>query len=336
MRAEVAEALGPQTPVLPVPGREDSMLIRYPGPPTDLLSLRTVVAVFAALSFDVPRPRSLSSGEYFPQIVDAVRASAQLDGARAFRFEAAGRDSTVFQHLAAQLAAATRLVHTEAAGSTDAADGAVVLRFRRTPTLAEGWDVLVRLGSRPSSARAWRVADYPGAVNATIAAAIVRLVEVHASDRVVNLMCGSGTLLIERLLAGPAARAVGVDLSGEAIAAAAANLGAAGLMPRAELITADMRSEQWRSDARFDLVLADPPWGTLVGTHASNEDVHRDLLRVAHEITIPGARMAVLTHEVRLMERLLRESDRWTERSVVRVFQKGHHPRVYLLNRVDR
>jgi tRNA (guanine6-N2)-methyltransferase len=356
VRAEVADVLGPQTPVLPVPDREDSMLVRYPGAPTDLLALRTVVAVFTVLTFDVPRPKSLSSGEYFPQIVDAVRASARLDNARTFRFEAAGRDSSVFVRLAAQLAEATRLAYddTSTSGRSGAqvsharhishdspgneraehADGAVVLRFRRTPTRDEGWDVLVRLGSRPSSARAWRVADFPGAVNATIAAAIVRLAGVHAEDRVVNLMCGSATLLVERLLAGPAACAIGVDVSSEAIAAATANLAAAGLTDRAELVEADMRSDAWRTGP-FDLVLADPPWGTLVGTHATNPDLHRDLLRIAHDVTKPTARLVVLTHEVRMMERVLRESDQWTVREVMKVFQKGHHPRIYLLDKVD-
>ena len=62
---------------------------------------------------------------------------------------------------------------------TTTREGEILVRFRRggvparpgTPagTSSSG------SASRPLSARAWRVADYPGAVNATIAAAIVRL-----------------------------------------------------------------------------------------------------------------------------------------------------------------
>ncbi len=338
VQSEVADALGPRTPVLLLPGREDSMLVRHGGRPDALRALRTVVAVSQVLSFPVPRPRSLSSGEYFPAIVDAVQRSARLDGARAFRFEAAGSDSTVFQRLGTQLAHATGL-RQEHDHSEDA--GAVVLRFRRTPQLdaagprPDGWDVLVRLGSRPSSARDWRVADYPGAVNATIAAAIVRLAGVRAEDRVVNLMCGSGTLLVERLLAGPAASAIGVDVSPEAIAAATANVAAAGLAADVELVRADIADETWWPPVPADLVLADPPWGTLTGSHATNEAAHQEVLRVAHAITRPGAQLAVLTHEVTIMDRVLRGTSLWRERAEVRVFQKGHHPRVYLLRRAD-
>jgi hypothetical protein len=42
----------------------------------------------------------------------------------------------------------------------------------------------------------------------------------------------------------------------------------------------------------------------------------------------------VLTHEIRVMERCLRQAaDRWAQRDAVRVFQKGHHPRIYLLSK---
>lgn len=335
VRDEVAEVLGERVTVRPVPGREDSLLLRHQGPPADLLALRTVVAVSLVMSFPVPRPKSLTSGEYFPRIVDAVRGSARLDDTHAFRFEAAGKDSTVFRLLAGQLAQATHLRYDDSVEG-DGPSGTVVLRFRRTPLRDEGWDVLVRLGGRPSSARSWRVADYPGAVNATVAAAVVRLAGVRAKDRVANLMCGSGTLLVERLLAGRAAAAVGVDVSDDAIAAAVANVAAAGLQDRVELVTADVRDSRWRGGAPYDLLLADPPWGTLMGSHATNEDLYRDMLQAAYEVSRPGARFAVLTHEVKLMDRVLRETSWWQVRDVVRVFQKGHHPRVYLLDRAER
>src|SRR5207245_442476 len=80
----------------------------------------------------------------------------------------------------------------------------------------------------------------PGALNATIAAAMVRLVEPRRGDRFLNLMSGSGTLLVERLLLGGGAVAAGVDHDPEALAAATANASAAGLA--APLCRADVRA----------------------------------------------------------------------------------------------
>jgi SAM-dependent methyltransferase len=364
LRDEVDEVLHPARHARPVPGRDDALAVRHTGRVADALRLRTAVAAFVSLHLDVPRPRSLTSGDHLARIVDAVGLSLRAAASRSFRFEAAGADSAVFARLASLVSQATGLTH-------DPDDGELVIRVRRghrRPGAGDadpGWDVLVRIGPRPLSARAWRVVDYPGAANATIAAAMVRLAGVRGGDRVANLMCGSGTLLVERLLAGPAAAAVAVDVDADAVAAARANLTAAGLGPTnlgpvgpgptnlraagpgaarpagegfavARLVTGDaLDPAAWTDGLRYDLLLADPPWGGLHGAHATNEALHAGLLRAAHAASRDGARLVVLTHEVRIMQRCLREArDLWALRAELRVFAKGHHPRIFVLDRV--
>lgn len=335
LRGEVAEVLRPRGTVRQVPGRKDAVELELDGPLADVRRLRTAVAAFVVLRFDVPRPRSLTSGDHLRRIVDAVYSSLRVAGSSSFRFEAAGSDSSVFQRLADEIARATGLRYAPE-------DGELVLRVRRGTAPRDagadpGWDVLVRVGPRPLSARTWRAADFPGAANATIAAAMTRLAGVRAEDRVLNLMCGSGTLLIERLLAGPAAAAVGVDLAPEALDAARRNVEAAGLTRAVRLVQGDATTPADLADlgGPFDLVLADPPWGTLHGSHDTNAALHADLLRAAHAVTAPGARLAVLTHEItRMTAAVAASSDLWRQRDEVRVFAKGHHPRIWVLDRV--
>ncbi|MET0788818.1 MAG: methyltransferase [Cellulomonas sp.] len=330
---EAAEVLLLDGEPTSVPGRDDALEVGAWGPPADALALRTPVAAFLVLRFDVPRPKSLTSGDHLSRIVDAMYTSLRAGSSSTFRFEAAGSDSAVFERLAGLLAEATGLKY-------DDREGELVLRVRRGvrpgPSGDPGWDVLVRLGSRPLSARRWRVTDYPGAVNATIAAAMVRLGGVDPADRVLNLMCGSGTLLVERLAAGPAADAVGVDLSSDALTASSENLTAAGFGRDARLLRGDCTGPALVEAAGtgYDLLLADPPWGTLHGTHATNAEVHAGMLQAAHDAAAPGARFVVLTHEIKVMERCLRDADAlWRVRSETRVFAKGHHPRIYVLDR---
>jgi len=313
-------------PATPVPGRDDAVEVALVGPLSDVVELRTPVAAFVVLRFDVPRPKSLTSGDHLQRIIDAVGWSLKVARSSSFRFEAAGSDTPVFTRLAGLLSEATGLTYDEHAGD-------LVIRVRRGVTAGPsgdpGWDVLVRIGPRPLSARTWRVADYPGAVNATIAAAMVRLGGVEPTDRVLNLLCGSGTLLVERLLAGPAADAVGVDTSAKAVTAATANLTAAGVT--AQVLLGDALVAV---DGAFDLLLADPPWGDLHGSHDRNAELHAGLLAAAYEAAAPGARFVVLTHEIKIMERALRAADaQWRVRDEVRVFAKGHHPRIYVLDR---
>ena len=89
-------------------------------------------------------------------------------------------------------------------------------------------------------------------------------------------------------------------------------------------------------DETFGLVLADPPWGALHGTHETGPAVHAGLLRAAHGVTAPGGRLVVLTHQVRVMERAVADAATlWTPAGPpLRVFAKGHHPRIWVLNRV--
>ncbi|GEL96425.1 methyltransferase domain-containing protein [Cellulomonas composti] len=349
LRDEVARVLSPARPATPVPGRDDALVVTLTGPVgtvlADVRRLRTAVAAFVWLHFDVPRPRSLVSGDHLARIVDAVYASLRAAGSSSFRFEAAGADSAVFARLADELRRATGLAY-------DPEHGELVVKVRRGTArgveqranqgaareVDPGWDVLVRIGPRPLSARTWRVADFPGAANATIAAAMVALAGPRDDERVLNLMCGSGTLLVERLLAAGAAQAVGVDVAPDALDAAARNVEAAGLSRRVTLLTADaLAPDSWlpaAGGAGFDLVLADPPWGALHGSHDDAERVHTGLLRAAHDVTAPGARLVVLTHEVKVMERCVRAADAlWrAPQPPVRVYAKGHHPRIWLLH----
>jgi tRNA (guanine6-N2)-methyltransferase len=326
--AEVGERLGPGVRLRPVPGRSDSFLLDLRGPWDRLLELRTVVAAFAVLTFAVPRPRSLTSGEYLPEIVGAIRAVRELGPAprpASFRFDAAGVRSAGFRRLAEELARATGLPH-------DQDDGDLVLRFRRAVERPGGWDVLVRLSTRPLSDRPWRVRNLPGAANATVAAAMACLTRPRPGDRVANLMAGSGTLLVERLLAGPARVAVGVDVDRAVLEDCRQNLAAAGLEGRALLLAGDVADDAWLAHGPYDVLLADPPWGTLMGDHAANQELYATLLERARRAAAPGARLAVLTHEIRLMERCLdRARGLWEPEGVTRVYQKGHHPRIYLL-----
>ncbi|MEY9862659.1 tRNA (guanine6-N2)-methyltransferase [Catenulispora sp. GAS73] len=324
VREEIADRLPDARHVSAVSGRDDSLKFSLRGSLAPLLGLRTVVAPFVVLRFPVPRPKSLSSPEYFPVITEAVQEVVRLNRTRppvSFRIDAAGRDSPVMRAFADRVAHATGLRHDEE-------DGECVLRVRRAPD-SDAWDVLVRLSTLPLSARPWRVEGYDAAVNATVAAAMIRLSRPRPGDRVANLMCGSGTILIERMLAGPAATAVGVDVFEPAVRAAEANAVAAGVAGRIELLVGDIMGSGWQEHGPFDCLYADPPWGDKSGRHSDNEQLHAALLDRAAAAARPGARLVVLTHEINIMERCLRRAaDLWALESQTRVFQKGHHPRI--------
>lgn len=303
----------------------------YRGKQTRLFSLTTVQAVSLALRFDVPRPKALLGDAHFRRLQVAVGSVSRKERFDGFRFAAAGAESSVFQRLAAALSAATGLPYRPE-------DGELLLRVRPDRQRG-GWEVLVRLTPRPLSTRPWRVCNRPGGLNATVAAAMNDLVCSGRTDRYLNLMCGSGTLLAERALSGPAERLVGVDIDAEAIGCARANLRAAGVLERCETMVADVAQLASPDDATFpaasfDVLVADAPWGDAVGRHVDNVALYPALLAAGARLAAPGAGFALLSHEVRLTRRLVAESGWWRVERTLQVAHGGHHPLLTVLRRV--
>lgn len=318
--------------------RADAVPFAWRGGRAPLHRLRTVTAVDRIVGFDVPRPKALLGDAHFRRAVaevEAVRAAAPAP-MRSFRLEAAGRDSSVLKRLRAALVERLRLPDEPEAGE-------LRLRLRPGPGGAArgGWELLIRLTPRPLSARAWRACNRPGGLNACVAAAAWALAGHAPGERVLNAMCGSGTLLLERAALGPAARLLGIDADADAIACAEANRAAAvatpGLEPAATIEL--RRGDATRTglpDAAFDAIVADPPWGDAVADRAAVEALHPALLAEAARLLVPGGRLLVVTHALRAFDAALREAgEAWVEEREVRVLHGGHRPALRLLRRSD-
>src|SRR6266536_1144258 len=284
--AEVRRVLGRNASLL-AGGQAGAVRFRLVGPLAAALELRTAVAAYLLVRVSGRRPSALLGDTSLFDQVEAVRRLHPPGAFRSFRLSAPGRDSAALRRLRAELTERTGLPE-------DPDDGELYLRIRRARQPADGWEALVRLSPRPLSARAWRAFNLPGALNATIAAAMVELSRPRASDRVLNLMCGSGTILVERLAHGPAALAAGCDLD------------AAGLADAAALARMDATALALR-DVACKVLLADLPYGHRMGTHEANAALYP----------------AVLAEAARW----------WSVERTVQVDQKGHHPVIYLLRR---
>ncbi len=288
--------------------------------------LRLAESAFLVLGFDVPRPRALLGDAHFRRLQTNVMniISNFRPRASSFYVAAAGAESSVMLRLRAELG--------RALGLADGIDeGDVQLRLLRARE-SEGWDVLIRLTPRPLAARSWRVCSFPGALNATVARAIALLTRPREDDVFVNLLSGSGSILIERRLAAPAGQTIGIELAAERVVCAERNLAAAGLGNSVTLMQADATNLPM-NDRTASALAADLPFGQKVGRHDDNLSLYPAVLTEAARVARPGARFALITHEVRLIERLLREQRWWDTEQDFRVTLRGLHPRLYVLKR---
>lgn len=324
----------------------------YQGNLKHLLQLQTVLTVFLLQHYAIPRPRALLGEEHLRtllQQINTVRALMPNDPYRVLYLGAAGSDSSVMNRLKEELANHCGLMVGQD-------EGDLLIRLRRPAQNAEGWEVLVRLTPRPLATRRWRVCNMQGALNGTVAHAMMRFTRPTQNDTVLNLACGSGTLMIERLACGPARRLIGCDINHEALACAYANLQASGnrvtmkLNPLEEVITPPAKlplgkmptAELYDWDARHlplpeqsvDVLVADLPFGHLIGSHEQNIELYPAILQEAARVARRGGLFALITHEIRLMESLLTTSSVWRTELVKMVTLRGLHPRIFVLKRV--
>lgn len=314
------------------PGHKEGLIpIRFGGPADDLLNLTTVLAVYQTLHFAVPRPKALLGQSAFDTLLAHIADVRELyapDAFSTFRISAAGAESSVLVRLREELEARTGLLFVPD-------EGDLLMRLRRPLDGGPGWEVLLRLSPRPLSVRPWRVCNLAGALNASVAQAMVRLSLPNPDDVVLNVCCGSATLLIERLAAAPARIAVGCDTDRMSRDCARENVEASGYTAS---ITAWDAGALPSPDAWVDVVLADLPFGQLVGSHHENTVLYPRVLREAARVTVGGGLLIALTQDIRLWERLVADSAAdWRLERVLPIKipgGAGHlHPRIFVLRR---
>lgn len=324
-RREIQHRFGDQLSILNQ--TDESLVAAYSGRLKSLLALRQVVAVYHIQHFDIPRPKALLGHQHFHTIIDRIKTIRSLHAKglfETFRISAAGENSAVFARLKSDL--------REYTGLDVEMDADLVLRVRPSTIQDSGWEVLIRLSPRPLSTRAWRVTDMHGALNATLAAAMIELTKATPDDHFLNLMCGSGTLLIERLLKMSAQTAVGIDIDPEAISASLDNLNASHQRENALLSKMDATRTAFPPNT-FNAIVADLPYGQQIGSPEENPTLYAATLQETARIATPKARFVTITHHMKSFEAVLKDQQGWHIERTLQVNQGGLHPKIYVLTK---
>lgn len=140
--------------------------------------------------------------------------------------------------------------------------------------------------------RRYRTSERPGSLRPTIAAALALASEPSARDVVLDPMCGSGTVLIERGLVAEAKELRGIDLDPDAVKLARANLRSAGV--EGEVAVGDAREVR---PERYSRILCNLPFGKRFKAGGSIPALYRDLLRSWREMLQENGSVTVLTSE---------------------------------------
>lgn len=304
----------------------DSFRFVFDGDLRKLVGLRCIEAVYLIRQYAIPRPKGLlgdANWRVFREQIETVMGlwPGQF---HSFYLAAAGSGSRVMGRIREQIAVMTQLNPVDERGD---------LLIRIVPALkANGWETRIRLTPRPLSARSWRICNYEGALNATAARAMALMTKVPDGRTWLNLACGSGTIAIEAAEVMGNASLLALDRAERPLHCALQNYAAAEPPLKISFIRGDASALPLPTHS-VDGLCADLPFGQRVGSPEENRMLYPLVLMEAGRVARRGARFALLTHQIRLIEMLLNEQSLWRVERIVRLNLRGLHPRLYILVR---
>jgi 23S rRNA G2445 N2-methylase RlmL len=190
----------------------------------------------------------------------------------------------------------------------------------------------LRLSDRTMRHREYQSVHLPASLRPSVAAAMVLLTEPNENDTFLDPMCGSGTLLAERILSGAYRRVLGGDVDGRAVGAARQNL--KGLGARWQVSRWDARKLPLAS-ASVDAVATNPPFGKQIGSPQELGQLYPAFIVEMARVLKPGGRAVILTSQYELLKEAVRHQP---DLRIVRGYSVavlGEWGRVYLLRKAS-
>jgi tRNA (guanine6-N2)-methyltransferase len=160
----------------------------------------------------------------------------------------------------------------------------------------------LRLSDATMRHRSYKHEHVPASLRPTVGAAMSWLAAPTPRDIVLDPLCGAGTILIERALLAPLARAIGGDMREEVVAVARRNARAAGI--RATWSVWDARSLPLDA-ASVTRIVTNLPFGKRIGSHETNAALYSALADEFARVLTADGLLVTLTSEDQLWNMIL-------------------------------
>lgn len=288
------------------------VLFRTAASPVDLLELRTTEDVYVLLAHltDLGRGpdalRVLHSATLHADItgaLEAVRRAHHGQPPRTWRVVSQKEGTHDFRRMDAGQAVTDALKRALPRGLQSVPDDANLECW----LWLHGSEALIglRLSDATMRHRVYKREHLPAALRPSVAATMGWLAQPQASDRVLDPMCGTGTLVIERALLAPLAHASGGDIRPEAVQMAQRNARSAGIS--ADWHTWDARALPLDA-ASYSTILTNLPFGKQIGSLTTNTALYTALAQEFRRVIAPAGTLVALTSDDRLWDAVLREA----------------------------
>ncbi len=316
------------------------VLFEYPHDSRDLMELRTIEDLFEQVLHMPDLPPTFAALKKLeelvrtapaiePALVHARQIAPQRGGQGKLRYRVVARQAgeTHFRRVDAQMSVEKAIVQRPEHRWRLEEEAALEFWL----TLIPGEAMLaLRLSDEKMRHRSYKIDHMPASLRPSAAAALAFLSDIADNDVFLDPMCGAGTILIERALAGRYTQLLGGDISREALAVAQNNIG-----PRYQPIELrEWDARQLPIDAGSITALAvNLPFGQQIGSPEENRTLYPALLREFARVLRPGMRLVALTSDIPTLNEALRRTTTLRQRTTYPVTLLGQRARILVAER---
>jgi tRNA (guanine6-N2)-methyltransferase len=194
----------------------------------------------------------------------------------------------------------------------------------------------LRLSDRTMRHRHKKRVELPASLRPSVAAAMVYLTQPEANDVFMDPMCGSGTIILERLFGGPSKEILGGDIDPDSVNAARQNMP----QPKKGRQQRKLTIRQW--DARqlpldegyVDKVATNLPFGKQVGKAQNLEGLYNNIFAELQRVVKPGGRIVLLSSEYELVKTCIRAHSKLQIVTGYSIATLGQWGRIHVVDRL--
>ena len=188
----------------------------------------------------------------------------------------------------------------------------------------------LRLSDRSMRHREYQAVSLPAALRPSVAAAMVLLTDPTVGDVFLEPMCGSGTILAERVLRGGYERVVGGDIVSRCARASIENFGST--RNRGLVCNWDARRLPIAA-ASVDRAAVNLPFGKQIGSRKGAVKLYPAFFAELDRVLKPGGQAVVLSSEYELVKATLRNHKRLINVIGYSVAVLGQWARMYVIKK---
>jgi SAM-dependent methyltransferase len=191
----------------------------------------------------------------------------------------------------------------------------------------------IRITPPSVRARTYRKEERQGSLRPTIAAAMAILSNPNPDDKLIDPMCGSGTLLIERGFLAPYTSLYGYDIDPNATRLAIANI------TNTEIKNIEIKTEDATNlpveNANFNCLICNLPFGKTYGDRNTNLELYYRCLKEWSRVIKLGGRAILLTSDTESFQQAQKKlSSFWKIQKILRFKVLGIWANCFVLCRI--